>query len=349
MDLAQEGRALYAAGRFAEAAEVLQRAAEARPADARLLHDAGAARQMLGDYRAAEDLFRRALAISPEAPRLQASLGLVRLAQGDFVEGFRLYEAWRRIDGWRASAAPDLPLPRWAGEPLAGKRVLVWSEEGLGDQIMFARFAAGLQARGAQVVWGCAPAMARLLGEGLGVEVAPSGQGVSGVDVYMPSSGLPVVFLSQLGEPIPPAPYLTAPAPNRIEGLTIGVVARGNPDHWNDANRSLTPEAEARLMALPGAVSLAPAQTGARDFWDTAAIVAGLDLVISVDTSVAHLAGALGKPVWLLLPRIGVDWRWGSTGEASVWYASMRLFRQRTAGDWSEVLDRVEAALSGAA
>ena len=103
------------------------------------------------------------------------------------------------------------------------------------------------------------------------------------------------------------------------------------------------PEAAAALTALPGAVSLEPDATGARDFWDTASVIAGLDLVIAVDTSVAHLAGALGKPVWVLLPVIGCDWRWAA--RASAWYPSARLFRQPAPGDWSSVLASVKAAL----
>src|SRR5262249_54819307 len=128
-------------------------------------------------------------------------------------------------------------------------------------------------------------------------------------------------------------------------GLTLGVMARGNPAHDNDHRRSLTPKACEGLMSLPGAVSLAPQDTGARDFWDTAAVIMGLDLVISVDTALAHLAGALGKPCWLLLPAVGCDWRWGTEGSATPWYPSLRLFRQRTPGDWGGVVVDVRAAL----
>jgi hypothetical protein len=137
--------------------------------------------------------------------------------------------------------------------------------------------------------------------------------------------------------------YLTA-APRWGIGR-IGVKTRGNPAHHNDADRSLPDAEAARLLALPGAVSLEPEDTGAHDFADTAEIIAGLDLVIAADTSTAHLAGALGKPVWILLPYVTTDWRWLSGRSDSPWYGSARLFRQHRPGDWSSLLDEVIAAL----
>jgi hypothetical protein len=271
----------------------------------------------------------------------------VLLAQGRTAEGFALYDAWREIAGLAVRTAPDLGAPVWAGEEVAGRNVVVWGEEGFGDQIMFARFIPLLREAGAQVVWVCHPALVRLAREGLGVAAVPA-QGrleFHALGYVAPTSRLPVVFMQRLRAP-PPAPYLKPPKPNLIEGLSVGVVARGSPQHDNDVNRSLPPAAAAELMALPGAVSLAPQDTGARDFWDTAAIIAGLDLVITVDTSAAHLAGALGKPCWVLLPAIGCDWRWGQAGDETPWYPSLRLFRQTTPGDWAGVLAEVRTALA---
>jgi hypothetical protein len=131
----------------------------------------------------------------------------------------------------------------------------------------------------------------------------------------------------------------------RAPGLTLGVVARGNPEHNNDRNRSLDEASAAALMSLPGAVSLKPEDTGARDFRDTAAILMGLDRIVTVDTSVAHLAGALGLEAHVLLPAIGCDWRWGQ-GETTPWYPSLRLLRQRTPGDWSGVIEDVRRHLA---
>ena len=122
------------------------------------------------------------------------------------------------------------------------------------------------------------------------------------------------------------------------------MVTRGNPKHPNDAHRSLPPAQAKRLLDLPGAISLAAEDTGVADFLDTAGLIAGLDLVISVDTSVAHLAGAMGKPVWILLPHLGTDWRWGLSGSETPWYPSARLWRQPGIGLWRPVVDAVVEA-----
>jgi hypothetical protein len=344
--LGAEADALFADGRLAEA-ETRYREAIALVPTLPRLQNLGSVRQLVGDYEGAEAIFRRAIALDPSYARAHGSLGLVLLAQGRLAEGFRLFDNWRQIPELAGKAAPEMEIPRWSGEPVAGKNVVIWGEEGYGDQIMFARFARLLQDEGAQVGWACHRNLLRLVREGLGMEAIAMGGPLKivGADFVAPTSWLPVVYMQRLEAP-PPAPYLASPKPNRLEGLRIGVVTRGNPEHGNDRNRSLPPEAAAELMALPGAVSLAPDDTGARDFWDTAGIVAGLDLVISADTSVAHLAGALGKPVWVLLPAVGCDWRWAEGGSASAWYPSARLFRQTTPGDWSGVLAEVKAAFA---
>lgn len=325
----------------------LREAATLQPTAGRL-HDVAAVRLLAGDPVAAEPGFRAALAAA-DHPRLRASLGVALLAQGRLAEGFPIYDAWREIPDSPVPSAPDLGRPLWTGQDLAGKNVLVWGEEGFGDQIMYARFAPLLREAGAEVIWVCDPALERLVREGLGMTAVPARKGalqIEGLDYVAPTSRLPVVFMQRLSSP-PATPYLKPPPPSRAAGLTVGVVARGNPKHENDHHRSLPAEAAAELLSLPGAVSLAPDVTGARDFWDTAGIIMGLDLVITVDTSVAHLAGALGKPVWVLLPKVGCDWRWGPSGAASAWYPSMRLFRQPAPGDWASVLGEVRGALAG--
>jgi hypothetical protein len=344
--LADEGEALHREGRLAEAEDRFRRAVALAPTATRV-QNLATLRQILGDYPQAEALFRDALALDPNLARARASLGLVILAQGRFAEGFPLFDAWRRVADGSVKPAPETEIPQWSGEDVAGKNVVIWGEEGYGDQIMFARFAPLLQAAGAEVAWVCDPAMLRLVQEGLGMRAIATGGRVEivGAHYIAPSSRLPVVFMPRMAAP-PPLARLAPPKPNVIEGLKVGVVARGNPRHGADRHRSLPPEAAAELMALPGAVSLAPEETGARDFWDTAGIIAGLDLVISVDTSVAHLAGALGKPCWLLLSALACDWRWGPAGETSAWYPSMRLFRQTTPDDWTSVIAEVKTAFA---
>jgi hypothetical protein len=343
--LVAEGEALVRAWRLAEAEAKISEAWAIAPTlgGAQAL---GFVRYLHGDFGAAEAWFLKALAIDPQFALARASLGMALLGQGRWAEGFVEHDAWRRVPDPQLDPAPDLGLPFWSGEPVAGKNVLIWGEEGLGDQIMYARFTRPLQEAGAEVIWICRSPLQRLLAEGLGV-TAVARQGtleIEDADYLAPSSRLPMIFMRGATAP-PPAPYFAQPRPLKADGLTLGVMARGNPALDNDRNRSLPPEAAAELLALSGAVSLAPEDTGARDFWDTAAIIAGLDRVITVDTAVAHLAGALGKPVWVLLPAIGCDARWGRGRSDTPWYPSMRLFRQQDAGDWSSVIAAIKAAL----
>jgi hypothetical protein len=210
---------------------------------------------------------------------------------------------------------------------------------------MYARFAPILKARGADVTLLSLPSLSRLFAASLGVAVfAMSGKvEVPDPDLWVLTASLPARFGVTPGT-VPAAPYLAAEP--RAAGGRIGVMARGNPRHPFDATRSLPPPEAERLLALPGAVDLSPAATGAADFLDTARVVSGLDLVVTVDTSVAHLAGALGTPVWILLPVEGCDWRWMDRREDSPWYPSARLIRQPRPGDWRTVLDTVERELA---
>lgn len=309
-------------------------------------HRLGLVHKHFGRLEAAEAAFRRALAIDPQAASTQRLLATLVLAKGEFDEGFALYEGRHTLP---AMAKPPLPAPEWRGEEVAGKALLIWPEQGFGDQIMFARFAAVLKARGADVTLLCRPGLVPLFEGSLGVRtVAAEGA----VDFPDPDYWVMTCSLAwRLGvsvETIPGAPYLRAlsAGPSPGEGFKVGLVTRGNPGHLNDANRSLPAAEAARLERLPArAIALDPAVTGAGDFADTAAIIDQLDLVISVDTAIAHLAGAMGKPTWLLLSRIDTDWRWLKDRTDSPWYPSMRLYRQERPGDWAEVLDRVERDL----
>lgn len=340
-DLFQAALTQLAAGDDDAAEATLRRVDALIPGDPAVLHKFADLASLRGDHATAEDFLRQAHELVPGAPGYRMLLGHARLFRGDYAGGFSLFDAWRELPDGRARAAPETQIPPWRGEPLAGKRVLVWSEEGLGDQIMYARFVRELERRGAEVVWVAPPELVRLFRDGLGVETVGVAGAVPGViDYVIPSSRLPAALMADLKTP-PPAPYLSVAA--AAAQARIGVMAKGNPGHRNDANRSLDAGSAARLMMLPGAVDLAPAATGAADLLDTAAIVASLDLVITVDTSVAHLAGALGRPVWILLPTRGLDWRWGRVGSTTPWYASARLFRRRASDSWTPIIDEVVA------
>jgi hypothetical protein len=336
-----------AQSRFAAAVRSLQQIAADHPDSHTAQHACGGVIANLGAAPAAEPYLRRALALEPQSVETRVALAFALLAQENYAEGWPLFEA--RYDMPGGPPKPALPFPEWRGEPLAGKRLLIWPDEGLGDQIQFFRFAQALAAQGVDVALCCSPPLQRLFAANLRGHVAVPSEGAElpRPDIWTPSGFLP----GRLGltpQTAPQPPYLAAPGVRRIDGARIGVVTHGNPAHLNDAHRSLPPDQAARLLALPGAVSLHPEQTGAADLAETAEIVAGLDLVISVDTSVAHLAAAMGRPTWILLAGVGRDWRWG-LGERSPWYPQARLFRQPRFNDWAGAIDALVAALPAAA
>lgn len=295
-------------------------------------------RMEAGDPAGAEAALRPILALIPDHPDVRYELARALIAQGKFAEGWPLFEdrATRR-----STAAQGLPFPEWRGEPLAGKRLLVWREQGFGDQIQMARF---LPALGADsIVYAGLPPLDRLFRQ-LPLDYVAVGPGVNSLpacDYWT----LPFSLPARVGltpEAMPSAAYLQG-SPRAVGGR-IGLAWQGNP--LPDPGRSLSSEAAARLLARPGVMSLQPEDSGAADFQDTADLIAGLDLVISVDTSVAHLAGAMGKPVWLLLPATREDFRWMTGGAASPWYPTMRIFRQPRPGDWNALVDEVLGSLT---
>lgn len=325
----------------------------------------------------AETCLRRALELFPGYSSARFKLAYLLLRQGRYPEG------WAALESRPPNLAFKqlLPAPRWEGEDLAGKSLLVGQEGGHGDMIMFSRYLPLLRDLGAaRLGLICLPGLKRLFSTLEGVDtVIAMGEPIPGPgwDHWILPASLPLRF-GTTADTIPaPIPYLR-PDAARSEAWAgrlpprprVGLVWKGNPDFMNDLDRSLPHlHALAPLAAVPGVrfVSLqkGPGQDEAaappagmdlfdaapdlHDFADTAALVAQLDLVIAIDTAVAHLAGALGRPCWVLLPHYRTDWRWFETGEASPWYpGSMRLFRQGPDRDWAPVLARVAAELGWA-
>jgi hypothetical protein len=300
---------------------------------------------LLMAQRRSDDLRRLYLAISPRLPEDPAwarRLFDQPLAAGDYGAGWFWYEA-RRVAFPDKLVAPPFGFPEWRGEPVSN--LLVWPEQGLGDMVQFARYLAPLHARGIKVTMVCPPELARLFAALPAAIVPKSSSMVLPAQDRWIMAGSLALASGPPYEPPPPARFIARPS--RHGG--IGVMSAGAAHHDNDANRSLPPDVAAELLALPNAVSLRPEDTGASDFQDTADLIAGLDLVITVDTAVAHLAGSLGKPTWVLLPAVRTDWRWQKVRTDSPLYPSVRLFRQTTPGDWAGVLAELRQALATAA
>jgi tetratricopeptide (TPR) repeat protein len=354
-------------GRFGEAI-ALYRAllaedpnhAEAHVNLGRALTESGRPRDSLACYDAA-------LAQAPDLAGARFNAGLSHLLLGDLARGWEGF-AWR----WRADAVPPhgLPGPAWDGGPLNGARLLVHAEQGLGDTIQFARYLKGLAARGAgSVILLCQPALIGLLGrvEGVTKVVGPD-DALPDWDIRVPLLELPHLFGTTAATIDGVTPYLpTDPGPwcQRLAKPSIGLVWHGRRTHRNDRNRSLPAALLAPLVALPGRhfyslqkdalpgdlaalAEAGPITDLGEDFADfeaLAAAISALDLVITVDTAIAHLAGALGRPVWILLP-FAPDWRWQLDRTDSPWYPTARLFRQRRAGGWSDPLAEIRDCLS---
>jgi tetratricopeptide (TPR) repeat protein len=313
-----------------------------------------------------------ALALNPDLAEAHWNKGLEQLLLGDFEQGFAEYE-WR----WkRAGNAPrDFGVPQWRGEDVAGKTILLHAEQGFGDTIQFLRYLPMLAARGVKIVLEVPDSLMPLIGTVDGVIAMISrGQPHPPIDLHCPLMSLPLAFGTTLATIPATVPYLRAPA-ERVEAwrarlpasgkLRVGLVWSGKPTHRNDHNRSIAFERLTPLLAQPGidfvslqrdvreadaatlrnaAAVLCPDLDQA-DFADTAAIIETFDLVIAVDTAVAHLTGALRKPLWLLLP-YSPDWPWMLECDDSSWYPGARLFRQPRIGDWDSVIGRVAEGLA---
>jgi hypothetical protein len=319
-------------------------------------------------------VLQAAIHVRPDYADAHWLLSHAYLIAGKWSEGWKEYEwRWAKLD---RTLYPYLTQPRWEGEPLAGKRILLFTEQGLGDGIQFIRYARRLADRGAEVIVECQAEMVSLFrGVGGIHRIVPRGTGVPEFDIQCPLMGLPRYLDASDCHTFGEVPYINVDAArsrvwkeriNPREGiLRVGVVWRGNAAHRNDGQRSISAQLFGKIgsiedvrffslqklgdrpgseVSLPGEMDCVDLSPHLDDFGETAAAIENLDLVISVDTAVAHCAGALGRPVWVLLP-YAPDWRWLLGHEKSVWYPTMRLIRQCRPGDWGDVIERVRGAL----
>jgi tetratricopeptide (TPR) repeat protein len=370
------GILLHTEGRFEEAVEAFERAEElgnrAAPSNrGNSLLDLGRVEEALKAHQTAVDR-------DPASPGARYNLAMTQLRTGDYERGWAGYEA--RWDFREVHRFPRIfRQPRWNGEPLAGRRVLLDAEQGLGDTIQFCRYVSMVVARGGTALLQVLPGVRRLLES---LDAVRSGQvtlcklGVRPpeFDLECPLMSLPAVFHTRLHTVPWNGPYLFAD-PLLVQEkraqleeflergkLRVGIGWAGNPNYKADYRRSthlstfypllqlpnlacvsLQKGEPARQIAhLPESMPLFDACSQERDLAETAAVIENLDLVITTDTSVAHVAGAMGKPTWILLPHLA-DWRWMRFVETTPWYPTVRLLRQKTAGDWAEVMERVLA------
>jgi tetratricopeptide (TPR) repeat protein len=370
------GNVLSELGRWPEAEATLRHALTLAPRHAEAHNSLGRVLGLQGDHAAALASYRQAIALRPNYPDAHFNLALSLLALGRMAEGWQEYE-WRWRTPQAVRARRDFTQPAWRGEPLAGRTLLIHAEQGFGDTLQFCRYAPLAAARGATVVLEVQTALVRLLRGMPGADlVLPRGAALPDFDLHCPMLSLPLALGPadiQAAAPSYLAPEQDAAATWAARlagpGLRVGLVWAGHPRTnmpavaTMDRRRSLAPERLAPLFKVPGVrffslQKIGPAAPASlpmtdfmaeiQDFADTAALVANLDLVISVDTAVAHLAAALGRPVWLL-DRFDSCWRWLTGRRDSPWYPSLRIYRQPAPGDWDPVLAEVAADLRGLA
>lgn len=362
---ANRGNIALQAGRVVEADLAFARALALRPPAHAELYNRAAARHELGDAAGAVRLYEAVLALEPGFFEARWNRALALLSAGRWRDGWQAHEIRRLHPGLRPR---EVPVPGWRGEDLAGRRILLAAEQGLGDTIQFLRYVPEVASRGGRVVLDVPASLLDLARALPGVErLVASGEPVGEVDLALPLMSLPL----RLGpeRPPPAPPYLFADAGRRErwrrrlagdDRPRIGIAWAGNPAHRHDRRRSLAEAALAPLAALghlrfvslqkdrpapPGWLGAGPELA---DFADTAALIAELDLVIAVDTAVAHLAGALGRPLWVLLPSTA-EWRWPRGRTRTPWYPSARQVWQRPeeSPDWGPAIARLARRLSG--
>lgn len=342
------GSALFKLQHYDDAEACLRTARSLRPEIFWTNYSLATFLHQTGRWTEAEAHYREAMR-GWDHPALRTDLGLLLMGLGQYDEGFALYESRWGLPG---AEQPLAELPAWAGEPLAGRRLLIWPEQGFGDQIQFARYAPVLKAMGAEVILVAPPALSSLLTQ-LPVTVLTQTPSITlpRPDFWVSPASIPR-RLGVTPQTIDSGAYLQAPQEARdswaghASPRSIGYAWRGKAHHNNDTRRSMqSPNLLLSMLEKTGA-PLFDLTEPLGDFSDMAAVIEQLDLVITVDTAVAHLAGALGKPCWVMLPWFGQDWRWMQGRDDSPWYANTRLFRQQRGGEWADVINAVGAELA---
>jgi tetratricopeptide (TPR) repeat protein len=357
----------------AEAVACYQTAVQHKPDFQQAFHNMGAALFQLGRLDEAEASYNRTVELQPDGYSAHFGRALTWLFKGDYERGWIEYE-WR----WKlpGNPLPQFAQPAWDGSPLKGRTLLLYPEQGLGDVLQIIRYAPLLQQQGGKVVFQCPRALVQLLARTPGIDqLVPKDAPLPPFDVHAPLLSLPRFFKTTLATIPAQIPYLFAD-PALVEhwskelaalpGFKIGIAWQGDPKLVEDKQRSIPLRYFEPLARLDGVhlislqkglgseqvadvrfpVTVLPLDEKTGPFMDTAAVMKNLDLVIAADTAIAHLAGALGVPVWLALSLFPYDWRWHLGRDDSPWYPNLRIFRQVELDNWTEIFERLTAAVS---
>jgi len=360
-------------GQIDEAMTYYQKALQINPNFSAAYNNLGSTFRDKGQIDEALTCYQKAINLNPNFVEAHWNMAFTLLLNGNFKEGWKEYEwRWKFLDHY----LDHITQPLWDGSNIKGRTVLLHAEQGLGDTIQFIRYAKLVAQLGARVIVGCQKELARIVQTVEGIDkVIPYGDPFPEFDLHCPLLRLPLLFGTTL-ESIPrEIPYIAVDPLSVINWkekiqnqhstkFKIGLVWAGRPSHINDRNRSFSLEIFSPFAGLsnisfyslqkgeaakqaknpPQGLQLIDFTDEIKDFTDTAAFIQNLDLIISADTAVAHLSGAIGKSVWTLLP-FSPDWRWMLNREDSPWYPTMRLYRQPSFGDWKSVIDRISAEL----
>jgi len=366
------GNTLLALMRYDEAMESYRRCLALAPNFVDAMINLGAVYDSLGKFAEAEAFYDKALTAVPNYAEAEWNKGVLALARGDFKAGLSLYERRWQTKSF-AGHSIQTAQPRWRGEDITGKTILIWAEQGLGDTIQFCRYVPMVCARAARVIFACQPRLMDVMANLKGDFVLTSKEARQpNFDVHCPIMDLPLALGTTLETVPADIPYLSAD-PTKLKqfdaalgpGPRIGLVWSSHGMNIRGRPRNLPPRLLEPLLDLTGTFHILQKEISPQDeawltgiprlqrhdreqkhFSDAAALVANMDLVLTVDTSVPHLAGALGKPVWVMLP-YAADWRWLKDRADSPWYPTVRLFRQPALGDWTSVIREIRTALTG--